>query len=165
MAQSGTLTLEYATAGSLVLRFTPASTFSTGTLEWHRSDTGALTSQAIVSGLTTLSSLPGGTRVSAFALSYNGAGALLGNTIPLFLTAPAAALGTDEPFKLEWRTDRQDWDEQDLGSELQRVSIPFNKRGFWHQLRVTSYGQNVRLIISDIRLHMRVHGKNQEMVQ
>jgi hypothetical protein len=68
-------------------------------------------------------------------------------------------------WNLEWRTDRIPWKTQALADTLTRVSIPFNMRGFWHQVRVTSFAQNVRLNMSDIRLHMRVHGRNQEMVQ
>ena len=159
----GTLTLKVHEPGTVTLKYVAGTTFSSGTIHQFRSDTGAITKQAIVVGDNTFTSIPGGIRLVFWVEALNSSGALIGVTAPVILFGTVPKIGAGSPVTLSWRTDVSDFLSQIIGSDLERASVLVNMRGYWYQQRYESNAQNVRLFFSDMKLHARIHGRGQQV--
>ena len=162
MASFGTLAFTSYVNGTLILGYTPGTSFDNGTIYLHRRDTGTLTTQAVASGANTFTSLPNGIRYTAWVTAFDSTPTLLGATTPVYMYL-AGPYSANPQFTIEWRTDRQDWQSLNLETTINRHSIPVNVRGYWYQQRIKCTAQNQRLIFSDMKLHMRIHGRGEEV--
>lgn len=160
----GTLTLQSIVPGTVVLNYTAGATFNSGTIFQWRSDTGVVTSQAVVVGQNTFTSIPGGIQMIFWVTSLTLAGAFIGITAPVIILGTTSQIGAGKPVTLSWRTDLTNFISQVIGSDLERASVPVNQRGYWYQQRWESKAQNVRLYFGDFKLHARIHGRGQAVV-
>lgn len=159
----GVLTQKIVEAGTITLTYAPGTTFSSGTIHEWRSNTGLVTTRAVVVGDNIFTSIPGGIRLVYWVEALNSGGALIGITPPVIILGTVPQIGAGSPVTLSWRTDVTDFITQVIGSDLERASVPVNMRGYWYQQRWESNAQNVRLYFSDMKLHARIHGRGQQV--
>jgi len=158
----GTLAVQYMSGTSLLLTFTAGATFDSGTLYYSRSDTGVTATQAVVSGDNTITGLAGGIRVIAWVVSVDAASALLGSTNAVTLTTIRGTVVGQDKIILEWRTDKTDWQEAEIATDLERATYPVDVRGFYFQQNIHCRTQNKRLTFSGLKLHERIQGRGSE---
>jgi len=158
---SGTLSLNSLVDGTISLQYTPAATFSSGTLYWHRNDTGVLGSQAVTSGINTITSIPNGVTVTAYVSALDSTPAFLGTTAPVIVST-SRVYTTDPMMHFRWRTELISWQDAEISTEIQRVAYPVNVRGFWYQQQLQCRTQNKRLKFSMMKLQALIHGRGEE---
>jgi len=161
---AGTLRLEAINNGTVNLQFTPDADFDSGSLYYWRSDTGAWSSAAAVSGRNTVSSLANGIRVMFTVMELDSGGTVIGLTAPVTFLMPRGAVDDGDSLALQWRTDRHDWQGINLDAGADRLVVPTNVRGYWYQQRIRCRAQNRRLTLSTLKLHVRIHGRGESAV-
>ena len=157
----GTLSVQYMSGTSLLLTYAAGADFDSGTLYYWRSDTGVTATQIAISGDNTITGLAGGIRVIAWVVSVDAASALLGSTNPVTLTTIRGTVIGQSKIILEWRTDKTDWQQAEIATDLERATYPVDVRGFYYQQNIRCRTQNKRLVFSGLKLHERIQGRGE----
>jgi len=157
----GTLASQYVSGTSWLLTYTPGTTFSSGTLYYWRSDTGVTATQAVTSGVNTISGLVGGIKVIAYAIAIDASGDPLGATNPSLVSTLRGTVTGQDKIILRWKTDKTDWEEAEIATDLERATYPVGIRGHYYQQNVICRTQNKRLTFSGLKLHERIHGRGE----
>jgi len=159
---SGTLTSLNALSGTTFsLTFTPAATWVSGTLQAQRLDTGALTEQAVVSGLNSVTVVPGRSYLFVVA-SLDVLGAFIGMSNPVTVAIPQTGEGSD--WKVRWKSDFDtSWTQYGFDIDEVRVRVPLlfsGSRGHHMQFEFINDGQNDRMVVRNLAIEARLHGKS-----
>lgn len=154
---AGTITIGSVSGTTLTLNYTPGPNMVTATLHMIRHDSGAETTQAVVSGANSITIVPG--KIYLFIVAeYDVAVALDGFSNILFRRMPSTGEGTD--FTVRWRTDYDaDWQEVGLDEDEVRSRIPTNRMGHHMQVEVQTHVQNERMTLKNFQLTARMGGR------
>jgi hypothetical protein len=158
-ATAGSLSLASFDTDTAILNYVAGDNFDNGTLRIIDRRTARIRTQALVVGRNTVTGLTASTSYLFTADIYNVDdvyGAMAG---PVFMTTADAALDlSGNLLEIEWKSERTDWQTYLVGDGAKRVRVPSNCRGFHLRKRVTAQGQNSRITLKALKLHVRKQG-------